>query len=66
MCSRQFFHDYSFAPIRCFFSNVNCLNLSWDSAIFFPINPFAPGDFTEKRALKLVERFSGHYGAIKI
>ena len=24
------------------------------------INPFAPGDFAEKRVLKLVERFSGH------
>ena len=28
-------------------------------------NPFAPGDFAEKRVLKLVERFSGHCGAIK-
>ena len=25
-----------------------------------PINPFAPGDFAEKRVLKLVEWFSGH------
>ena len=33
---------------------------------FSPIYPFAPGDFAEKRALKLVERFSGHCGAIKI
>ena len=24
------------------------------------LNPFAPGNFTEKRVLKLVERFSGH------
>ena len=23
------------------------------------LNPFAPGNFTEKRVLKLVERFSG-------
>ena len=29
------------------------------------INPFAPGDFAEKRVLKLVEWFSGHYRAIK-
>ena len=29
------------------------------------INPFAPGDFTEKRVLKLVEWFSGHCRAIK-
>ena len=29
-------------------------------------NPFAPGNFTEKRvSLKLVERFSGHCRAIK-
>ena len=28
-------------------------------AIFKRINPFAPGDFTKKRVLKLVEWFSG-------
>ena len=38
---------------------------------FFPknlvlrLNPFAPGDFAEKRVLKLVEWFSGHCRAIK-
>ena len=29
------------------------------------INPFAPGDFAQKRVLKLVEWFSGHCRAIK-
>ena len=29
------------------------------------INPFAPGDFAEKRVSKLVEWFSGHCRAIK-
>ena len=29
------------------------------------VNPFAPGDFAEKRVLKLVEWFSGHRRAIK-
>ena len=29
------------------------------------VNPFAPGDFAEKRVLKLVEWFSGHCCAIK-
>ena len=29
------------------------------------INPFIPGNFAEKRVLKLVERFSGHCPAIK-
>ena len=29
------------------------------------INPFAPGDFAEKRVLKLVEWFSGDCRAIK-
>ena len=29
------------------------------------LNPFAPGDFAEKRVLKLVQWFSGHYRAIK-
>ena len=28
-------------------------------------NPFAPGDFAEKRVLKLVEWFSGHCRAIE-
>ena len=32
---------------------------------FWHPNPFAPGDFAEKRVLKLVERFSGHCRAIK-
>ena len=30
-----------------------------------PVNPFSPGDFAEKRVLKLVEWFSGHCRAIK-
>ena len=29
------------------------------------LNPFAAGDFAEKRVLKLVEWFSGHCRAIK-
>ena len=29
-------------------------------------NPFAPGDFAEKRVLKLVEWFSGHCRAIEL
>ena len=29
------------------------------------ISPFAPGDFAEKRVLKLVEWFCGHCRAIK-
>ena len=29
------------------------------------LNPFAPGDFAEKRVLKLVEWFAGHCHAIK-
>ena len=32
---------------------------------FVVFNPFAPGDFAEKRVLKLVEWFSGHCRAIK-
>ena len=32
---------------------------------YIMINPFAPGDFAEKRVLKLVEWFSGHCRAIK-
>ena len=35
--------------------------VAWDHKIHRAINPFAPGDFAEKRVLKLVEWFSGHY-----
>ena len=37
-------------------------NFKTEEIIF---NPFAPGDFAEKRFLKLVEWFSGHCRAIK-
>ena len=35
------------------------------NAGYVSINPFAPGDFAEKRVLKLVEWFSAHCRAIK-
>ena len=44
-------NNYSYFVTRCTTSNL--------------INPFAPGDFAEKRVLKLVEWFSGHCRAIK-
>ena len=41
----------------------------WDINSFITyklhLNPFAPGNFAEKRVLKLVEWFSGHCRAIK-
>ena len=47
--------------------DVGC---KWDAELiwnneFKTINPFAPGDFAEKRVLKLVEWFSGHCRARK-
>ena len=44
------FHDYAVTTLK---------------NIIYTINPFAPGDFAEKRVLKLVEWFSGHCHAIK-
>ena len=49
---------------------VSLSNMSLNTDIFYrhlsaTINPFAPGDFAEKRVLKLVEWFSGHCRAIK-
>ena len=41
---------------------IRALTLSGQTPSF---NPFAPGDFAEKRVLKLVEWFSGHCRAIK-
>ena len=35
------------------------------STCMVEFNPFAPGDFAEKRVLKLVEWFSGHCRAVK-
>ena len=44
-----------------FFFSVD-LGIVFVSILF---NPFAPGDFAEKRVLKLVEWFSGHCRAVK-
>ena len=41
------------------------LNKCRQIASLFNFNPFAPGDFAQKRVLKLVEWFSGHGHAIK-
>ena len=43
-------------------SDLTCLETQKNTKY---INPFAPGDFAEKRVLKLVEWFSGHCRAIK-
>ena len=43
-------------------SNTYFFVFNWLPGFF---NPFAPGDFAEKRVLKLVEWFSGHCRAIK-
>ena len=45
--------------LRFCYLNIPCLRIKY----YF--NPFAPGDFAEKRVLKLVEWFSGHCRAIK-
>ena len=39
--------------------------INYYSPFYDVFNPFAPGDFAEKRILKLVEWFSGHCHAIK-
>ena len=41
------------------------LNIKKEGVYINKINPFAPGDFAEKRVLKLVDWFSGHCCAIK-
>ena len=46
-------------------SGDTCILLKVARFYISPINPFAPGDFAEKRVLKLVEWFSGHCRAIK-
>ena len=48
---------------NCISKVFNCDNLA---RIYLELlNPFAPGDFAEKRVLKLVEWFSGHCRAMK-
>ena len=44
--------------VRLFFSLLKITGVTY-------LNPFAPGDFAEKRVLTLVEWFSGHCRAIK-
>ena len=44
---------------------TNWCTLFITTLFYLEINPFAPGDFAEKRVLKLVEWFSGHCRAIK-
>ena len=48
-----------------YFSKIHHCKTRFSVAGNFYLNPFAPGDFAEKRALKLVEWFSGHCRAIK-
>ena len=42
-----------------------CLTLPNLGFLWVFFNPFAPGDFADKRVLKLLEWFSGHCRAIK-
>ena len=53
-------HLLDHSPITTWL-NIN-QKMSYNHTI---LNPFAPGDFAEKRILKLVEWFSGHCRAIK-
>ena len=57
-----FFHLilHSMTRFGCFILKVDFLK-----KLGTLLNPFAPGNFAEKRGLKLVERFSGHCRAIK-
>ena len=59
----------SFKPVRATMRMqghyVRCPMIYFNFYIKTLINPFAPGDFAEKRVLKLVEWFSGHCRAIK-
>ena len=52
---------------RCHWHNSLQRIFLADSNLWPPnhLNPFAPGDFAEKRVLKLVEWFCGHCRAIK-
>ena len=47
------------------FNFVVHFSLSLRTLLTIGFNPFAPGDFADKRVLKLVEWFSGHCRAIK-
>ena len=55
-------------PSVCVKNDMSNQKLQWHQVscvIIALFNPFAPGDFAEKRILKLVEWFSGHCRAIK-
>ena len=59
---RHFYNHNGLASDRI----PSCTKLFYTLSCFLILfNPFAPGDFAEKRVLKLVEWFSGHCRAIK-
>ena len=47
------------------FNFVVHFSLSLRTLLTIGFNPFAPGDFADKRVLRLVEWFSGHCRAIR-
>ena len=49
----------------CFFSRSMAFTFDLCDLLSVNLNPFAPGDFAEKRILKLVKWFSGHCSTIK-
>ena len=69
MFSKNVKVEQSFNSSGRLFHKLAALNINdrcrYDCLILGSFNPFAPGDFAEKRVLKLVEWFSGHCRAIK-
>ena len=60
--------SFSFAESSVLRLQVNCKTFFvaiLNDICLLALNPFAPGDFAEKRVLKLDEWFSGHCRAIK-
>ena len=64
MATKQHSHVFVVVTVCNFLSQVIFVFLLFLGMVMH-VNPFAPGDFAEKRVLKLVEWFSGHCHAIK-
>ena len=54
-----------FSLIKALCQTTSSDTTACQMTFYINFNPFAPGDFAEKRVLKLVEWFSGHCRAIK-
>ena len=65
LSSAEILHCFCLMHCQSNLLGISCVRKFARLHIKQHFNPFTPGDFAEKRVLKLVEWFSGHCRAIK-